>query len=40
MTSAQKGATPAIFAATAENNERINDKYIGPKGYEKVSEKQ
>lgn len=34
----EKGAAPTIFAATAEEMYGMNDKYIGPKGYEKASE--
>lgn len=39
MTSVEKGAESTIFAATANEMKGINDKYIGPKGYDKVNEK-
>lgn len=39
MTSVEKGAKPTFFAATANEMKGKNDQYIGPKGYEKVSEK-
>ncbi len=39
MTSVEKGAESTIFAATANEMKGVNDKYIGPKGYEKVNEK-
>lgn len=39
MTSVSEGAIPTIFAATAEEMYGMNDKYIGPKGYERASEK-
>lgn len=39
MTSVERGAESTIFAATANEMKDINDKYIGPKGYDKVNEK-
>lgn len=39
MTSVKKGAESSIFAATANEMKGVNDKYVGPKGYEKVNEK-
>lgn len=38
MTSVEKGAEPTLFAATSDEMFGMNDKYIGPKGYEKASE--
>ncbi len=39
MTTVEKGVKPTIFAATADEMKGVNNKYIGPKGYEKVNEK-
>lgn len=39
MMSVEKGAKPTIFAATTAEIKGKSDQYIGPKGYEKVSEK-
>lgn len=39
MTSVEKGAESTIFAADSPELNDVNDKYIGPKGYEKVNEK-
>ena len=38
MTSVEKGAEPTLFAATSDEMFGMNDKYIGPKAYEKASE--
>lgn len=38
-TSVKEGAAPTLFAATADEMYGMNDKYIGPKGYEKAAER-
>jgi NAD(P)-dependent dehydrogenase (short-subunit alcohol dehydrogenase family) len=38
-TSTEAGAAPTLFAATSEEMYGMNDKYIGPKGYEKAAER-
>lgn len=38
-TSVEAGAAPTLFAATADEMYGMNDKYIGPKGYEKAAER-
>ena len=39
MSSVQKGAQPTIYAATSPEAEGLSDRYFGPKGQEKVSER-
>ncbi|MBO1902482.1 SDR family NAD(P)-dependent oxidoreductase [Leucobacter weissii] len=38
-TTAEKGAQPTIYAATSPEAEGLSDRYYGPKGQEKVSER-